>query len=231
MHLDLDLLFTDYLYIAHKAERDKIRRFASSLNGRLLDAGCGRKPYVRYLDRVSEYIAMDKSPDVSARLVGNVCAMPFKDKEFDSVICNEVIEHLQEPDKGITEIGRVLKDAGILYMTAPMCWRTHYEPDDYFRFTKYGLEYLLKKNGFEIITMERLGGFFSYIAVRFIDIFVLRIFFPIVTFFGIKRGRYRLAALLTMPASIVFLAVARLLDILEPDDAYGWAVLARRLRR
>lgn len=227
-HIDLDLLLSDYLYIAHKTERDKVRRLALGLNGRLLDAGCGRVPYRRYFKKITEYIAMDSKQNSSVDIIGSVCDMPFKNKEFDSIICSEVLEHLSEPEKGVSEISRILKDSGLLYLTVPMCWRLHYEPDDYYRFTKYGLEYLLKKSGFEILTMERIGGFFSYVAVRLIDIFVLRIFFPFVSLFGIKRGKYRLAALLTMPVSIVFLILAKLLDMLDPSDAYGWAVLAAK---
>jgi len=228
IHIDIDLLLSDYLYIAHKIERDKMRRFASSLNGRLLDAGCGRRPHRRYLNRVIKYVAMDKNRNVSADVVGNICEIPFKDREFNSVICSEVIEHLQEPDKAIAEIRRVLKDSGVLYLTAPMCWHIHYEPDDYYRFTKYGLEYLLQKSGFKIMTIERMGGFFSYVTVRLIDIFVTRLFFPFLSIFGIKRGRYRIAAILTMPLSILFSLVSIILDILEPNDAYGWAVLAKK---
>jgi len=56
------------------------------------------------------------------------------------------------------EIRRVLKPGGILFLTAPQMARLHGEPHDFFRFTRWGLQYLLEHNGFEIVHLEPHGG-------------------------------------------------------------------------
>jgi SAM-dependent methyltransferase len=68
------------------------------------------------------------------------------------VLCTEVLEHLPEPQKAVDEIFRVLKPGGTLLLTTRFLFPIHDAPHDYFRFTKYGLRYLLR--GFEILKLE-----------------------------------------------------------------------------
>jgi len=76
---------------------------------------------------------------------------PFQDNEFDSVITNEVFEHVFNPDNFLREIYRVLKPGGILLITVPFVWDEHEQPFDYARYSSFGLKHLLEKSGFEII--------------------------------------------------------------------------------
>jgi len=46
-------------------------------------------------------------------------AIPFSDREFDVVLCGEVVEHLVDPDATIAEMRRVLKPGGLLVITTP----------------------------------------------------------------------------------------------------------------
>ena len=41
-----------------------------------------------------------------------------------------------------------LSGGGVLFLTVPFMWHVHEAPHDYYRYTRYGLEYLLKKNRF-----------------------------------------------------------------------------------
>lgn len=227
MGLDLGLLFSNYLYIGKKLELEKIREFCPTAKGKVLDIGCGEKPYKKFLGEGSRYFGMEyqgnsHKPDV----FGDASRLPFKDMAFDAVLFNEVIEHIPDPDKGLEEIYRVLKKGGRLFLTTPMYWRLHYSPHDFFRFTNYGLDYLLKKNNFYVQKIERMGGFFSLMFTRLIDIFVTKIFFRLMSFLSIERGKYRLAALITWPFSFIGFYLAKLLDGLDKDDAFLWAVLA-----
>jgi SAM-dependent methyltransferase len=71
------------------------------------------------------------------------------------------LEHLEEPEFALRECFRVIKNGGVVIYTVPFIWPLHEEPRDFYRFSKYGLEYLFKKVGFEIIEILPLCGFWG----------------------------------------------------------------------
>ena len=170
---------------------------------------------------------METQPSLKPDIVGSVFSIPIRSESLDGVLCNEVLEHVNEPSDALKDIHRVLKPGGLLYITVPQCWGLHYEPNDYFRFTKYGIDYLLKKNGFKVEAMEQMGGLFSYLGVRVVAVIVERMFLPAFKAAGIHRGQYRISALAVLPLNLLVSMVA-LLDRFDTTDAYGWAVLARK---
>lgn len=203
------------------------KKICPALKGKILDIGCGDKPYKNFLHRDSQYFGMEYQESLQkSDLFGDVNKLPFKDKVVDAVLFNEVIEHIPNPNESIKEIFRVLKVGGKLFLTAPMYWRLHYVPNDYFRFTNYGLLYILKNNNFDVLEIERMGGFFSIVFIRLIDIFVTKILFKFTALLSIERGKYRLAVLLTWPFSFIGYYLGQLLDKIDKDDAFLWAVLA-----
>lgn len=225
MNLDIDL-YTSPLFILKKMQRDKIRESSEYLRGNVLDVGSGAQPYREYIKSISSYIGLDQSERVKPDICGQSTHIPFKENYFDSVICTEVLEHLKEPERCLSEIKRVLKKEGYLYITAPQCWGLHYEPDDYWRFTKHSLAYLIKRSGLELIKTERIGGIFSMVGVRLADVYytiIKKTFF----FLPIKQAE-RIAAVLTFPVSILFFCVGSLFDGIDERDALGWMILARK---
>ena len=74
-----------------------------------------------------------------------------------AVLLIVTVEHLPEPGCALTELGRTLKPGGKLLIAAPHEWETHQAPHDYFRYTRYGLHYLLAKAGFTAIEIEPVG--------------------------------------------------------------------------
>ena len=111
--------------------------------------------------RVEQYVGLDiDSPQSRARAVadyfydGNI--FPFEDSMFDSVLCNQVLEHIFNPDQFLSEIYRVLKPNGTLLLTVPFVWDEHEQPNDYARYSTFGLRYLLEKNGFKVEHQEKL---------------------------------------------------------------------------
>ncbi len=97
-------------------------------------------------------------------LIGSAKTLPIESNSVDVVLCNQVIEHDAEPFKIIAEIRRILKKDGILILSAPQMGRLHGEPNDYYRFTKWGLTYLLQNNGLKIEFIEPHGGIFRAIG-------------------------------------------------------------------
>ncbi|MBM3948374.1 MAG: methyltransferase domain-containing protein [SAR202 cluster bacterium] len=45
--------------------------------------------------------------------------LPFKDAEFDTVLCFETVEHFSQPEKLVAELGRVIKPGGTMILTTP----------------------------------------------------------------------------------------------------------------
>ena len=83
--------------------------------------------------------------------------MPYKDNYFDYVIADNVIEHVRKPWICAEEARRVLVPGGIgIFISGLMC-PVHGAPDDYFRFTPFGLR-VLCENFSEIIESRGLGN-------------------------------------------------------------------------
>ena len=92
---------------------------------------------------------------------------PFKESEFDSVVTNQVLEHVFNPDEFLSEINRVLKTKGKLLLTVPFVWDEHEQPFDYARYSSFGLKSLLEKNGFEILDLRKSVNDYSVLAQLF----------------------------------------------------------------
>jgi SAM-dependent methyltransferase len=134
------------------------------LTGRLLDVGCGTKPYAPILS-FSEHVGVDVagSPHAltAADRVYDGRTLPFGDAAFDSLLCTEVLEHCADPDRLAHEIGRVLKPGGHALIAVPMVLQHHEEPHDYQRFTRWGMERLASAAGAEIVWLRARGGVYS----------------------------------------------------------------------
>lgn len=58
--------------------------------------------------------------DVNPRLCqADVESIPFKSQSFEGVFFSEVLEHLPNPHSAMSEIGRILKPRGLLFLTTP----------------------------------------------------------------------------------------------------------------
>lgn len=142
---------------------------------RVLDVGAGECPHARLFAHTA-YITIDRGIgdltwDYSRiGLVGDAHRLPFRDASFDAVVNIQVLEHLNEPAAAIAEFARVLKPGGRLFLSTVMCWEIHQHPNDFFRFTKYGLEHLFRRAGLVGIEVEALGGYFWLLAFRLMNI-------------------------------------------------------------
>jgi len=114
-------------------------------NLRLLDIGCGAKPYKDlFAKNVSEYIGIDIEYGRAVNYVYDGVVIPFEDNSFDVVFCTSVLEHAEQPWVIVNEAYRVLKPGGTVIFTAPFHYDVHSAPTDYWRFTSHGLRLLFK---------------------------------------------------------------------------------------
>ncbi|MBN2596851.1 MAG: class I SAM-dependent methyltransferase [Marinifilaceae bacterium] len=130
------------------------------MTGKMLDAGCGSKRY-RDLFLVSEYIGLENEKSFNPDILGDIKYMPFEPDEFDSILNNQVLEHVDDTHRVFAEFARVLKPGGHLCLTVPFVSRIHGIPSDYWRFSEFGIRYLFEKHGFDEIFIQPMGGFLT----------------------------------------------------------------------
>lgn len=194
--------------------------------GRVLDVGCGRKPY-QGLFQAEEYVGLEiDTPENRERKQADFFyhgdVFPFEDHSFDGVVCNQVLEHVFAPEELLAEIRRVLKSEGRLLMTIPFVWDEHEQPWDYARYSSFGLKSLLEKNGFEVLVQRKINAdvrlLFQLINAYFFKVFWSR--YPVLN--------AMLCIILMAPFNIVGALVYRLLPS-NPDLYLDQLVLAKRI--
>ena len=146
-------------YFARKSLRVEVGNLASNLQGKILDVGCGTKPY-RELFNCTEYVGLEIDSEQNrkskqADYYYDGVTFPFANASFEGVLCNQVFEHVFTPDKFLSEINRVLKVNGKLLLTVPFVWDEHEQPYDFARYSSFGLKSLLEKGGFEVVQQRK----------------------------------------------------------------------------
>lgn len=146
--------------------------------GSILDIGCGQKPYKYLFKKADQYLGVDfKNFSINKDFKGEKPDLYFKsdysktltlnlsDESFDHAVSFQVLEHHQDPAKMVSEMARITKRGGYLMISAPFLAGLHEEPQDYQRFTKYGLIELCKKNNCRILEIREQGSLFSTISL------------------------------------------------------------------
>ena len=78
---------------------------------------------------------------------------------YDFVVLTEVLEHLQNPERTLQEIHRVLKPSGKLVASMPFLYGIHGDPDDFQRWTPSKFENVMNKQGWLNVEVNHMGGF------------------------------------------------------------------------
>ena len=119
----------DFHYIDYPRFLEMVKYYRG---GSYLDVGCFNSPMPMILKEKfpdadvfaldhSEYVmkAMQKKVPKVKYLVGDCYKLPFGDEEIDYVVAGELIEHLEEPEKFIKEVMRVVKSGGGFFLSTP----------------------------------------------------------------------------------------------------------------
>lgn len=146
-------------YFARKGLVEHLIVLSPQINGKVLDVGCGNKPYVP-LYSAQEYVGLeiDSSANRFDKLADHFYdgeVFPFENETFDSVVSNQVFEHVPDPDRFLNEVSRVLKANGLVLMTVPFVWDEHEQPHDYTRYSSYGIRAILMRHNFEVIELHK----------------------------------------------------------------------------
>lgn len=136
---------------------------------RVLDAGAGSAPYRRHFSRATyetaDFLSVDKRY-APPTYVCDLVDIPVEDNRFDLVFCSQTLEHLPDPLAALEELHRVLKPQGQLWVTAPLFYAEHEVPYDFYRYTRYGLQYLAEKGGFRVELLEPLEGYYATLSYQ-----------------------------------------------------------------
>jgi len=155
-------------WLATKDLNASLRGSLPEFTGRILDVGCGNKPYQHWTHAV-EYVGIDvyPGPGVDAIIEADT-PWPLQPSSFDGVLCTQVLEHAANLDQTLAEIGRVLKPGGLLIVTVPFAYNQHGAPDDYRRLTIFGVRALFKEH-YEIRELREMGGIGSTLGIFFLN--------------------------------------------------------------
>jgi len=128
--------------------RAEAARAAADLGSyRVLDVGCGPKPYLPFFEsHAAEYVGVDVA-NPAAELEGTVESLPVPDASYDVVLCTQVLEHAEDPRRAVAELRRVVAPGGRVLASTHGVQVYHPNPDDYWRWTHVGLERLFDENG------------------------------------------------------------------------------------
>ncbi|MBT4482933.1 MAG: class I SAM-dependent methyltransferase, partial [Candidatus Latescibacteria bacterium] len=130
-------LFINPFYIARKGLVNEIASLSMHISGRVLDVGCGNKPYEKLFNS-DQYIGLEIDTPENRRskkadMFYNGMHIPAENKYFDGVVAFQVFEHVFNPEDFLIELRRVLKQGGKLLMTIPFVWDEHEQPHDFAR--------------------------------------------------------------------------------------------------
>ena len=161
-------------YIRRHYIEDAVRKFEPV--GKCLEVGSGKQ-----WQYFKQSVTLNRDASAEPDFIGDAEKMGFKDGEFQSIVCLEVIEHTTSPEKLISEMYRVLEPNGTLLVTVPFVFEIH-DKQDYFRFTKQGLTYLFRH--FNFVDIIPNGGKFCVIFHFFRLGIIGRFFYPILNNIG-----------------------------------------------
>ena len=114
------------------------------VGGRVLDVGCGDRPYDGLFTEADELVGFDVPSNELADIHGTIEAVPVDDASFDVALCLQVLEHVPDPAAAIRELRRVVRPGGRVLLTTHGVYPFHPNPDDLWRWTHQGLERLFQ---------------------------------------------------------------------------------------
>ncbi len=166
-----DDFFQDSVYLSLKGSlfnyrfrKWKIAKHVPA-SGRILDIGSGTAPVSPDLARtVVADVSQEAMKNVVAasKVVTSITEMSFDNASFDCILCSEVLEHIPDDERAVSELRRVLKPGGVLIATVPFQKRYWAEDDEYVghlrRYDTGELEQKLRAGGFKSVRTYKLSG-------------------------------------------------------------------------
>lgn len=103
--------------------------------GAYLPAGQEELADLRSLFPGERYVGCDLRPGPGVNRIEDLAALTLADEAAHTIVCVETLEHVFEARRGVEEMIRVLRPGGVLLVAAPLDFRIHDHPSDYWRLT------------------------------------------------------------------------------------------------
>lgn len=145
-------------------------------------------------------IQLERNPDI----LMDAKDLKFDDNSFDTIFILEVLEHINEPHLAVEEVLRTLKPNGNTVLSTPFVFGLHDAPHDYFRFTKFGIDYLFRN--FEKISLKPRTGFFWTIVVLMARLIMA------------KNRYHKIIAIPVILFGVILSPIIYFVDYVMPDD-------------
>jgi SAM-dependent methyltransferase len=123
--------------------------------------GGGKTKRYAALFSCDKYITLDINPENNPDIVASADKIPLEENSVDSIICTQVLGDVKEPVIVLKEFYRILKSGGHVLLTESLLNELHDEPNDFWRFTEFGLGEIFRKSGFRVLETDQRGGFFA----------------------------------------------------------------------
>lgn len=95
---------------------------------------------------------------------GGIDATGLAAASADLVLVPNLVHHVADQDALFSELARITRPEGSVYVFEPLLRELHQEPDDYLRWTPYGLSRAMARAGLVPDTPKTTGGPFEAIA-------------------------------------------------------------------
>jgi len=236
---------SDWVDLQLSAIVEHLEAIAPRARGRLLDVGCGEKPFEAiFMPHVTEYVGVEYEATFSGTHSSTRSSkpdvyydgktLPFPDRSFDTVISVQVLEHTPHPQQVVGEMARVAKKDGLVAASVPFSFRLHEEPHDYFRYTPHGLRSMFESAGLIVDGIwpgRDIWGVIGHKVNSFLAFRVARIesLAQQLGKHGHESSRSAPPRLWTLPAVLPAMAAisatARVLDRVAPDGTEALSYL------
>lgn len=129
----------------------------AALTGTIVELGATGEGRKRLALAATKYLATNITADAEMQL--DAKNMHLADNSIDALLCESMLEHVDDPERVVSEVHRVLRPGGKFLLLTPWMYPYHPAPDDYLRLSESALSRML--SGFEIVKRERLGNYWT----------------------------------------------------------------------
>ena len=147
-----------YTSLSRRLLGKKLTEVMKDIRTPILDIGAGKKTRTYSTNNYPDYVTLDINPATEPDIVADLTAPLPKEMEarFETVLCNQVLEHVKDFRAFIKNMHLTLKPGGVCIVSVPFIYKVHYDPVDYWRYTDQSLKELFKE--FDQVTIRPYGG-------------------------------------------------------------------------